>query len=235
MALPVLNEAPKYELVIPSTKKKINYRPFLVKEQKILLIAYESQDRKQIVQAMLDTIAACAQNVDIMKLTTFDVDYIFTQIRSKSVGEKVELNVNCNECSVQNLVTVNLDEIDVDVPGQNMIVPLTDTISLKLKYPDYGYYMSSPNFFNLETQSELMTEIVISCIDSVMTEEESISIKDEAREEVIKFIDSLSPDQFDKISKFVETLPTVRHNLEFKCVSCGVENSRVLEGLDDFF
>ena len=89
MALPVLNEVPKYELTVPSTQENVLFRPFLVKEQKILLLAYESKNRKQIVQAMLDTIGACAQTVDVMKLSTFDVDYIFTQIRAKSVGEKV--------------------------------------------------------------------------------------------------------------------------------------------------
>ena len=182
MALPVLNEVPKYELTIPSTQEKVLFRPFLVKEQKILLLAYESKNRKQIVQAMLDTIGACAQTVDVMKLSTFDVDYIFTQIRAKSVGEKVELNVSCTECNTPNQTTVNLEEIVVDIPDKNMIVPITNEISIKLKYPNYGYYMASSTFFEIETQSEMMTEIVISCLDSVMTEEENISIKDESKE-----------------------------------------------------
>ena len=235
MALPVLNEVPKYELTIPSTQEKVLFRPFLVKEQKILLLAYESKNRKQIVQAMLDTIGACAQTVDVMKLSTFDVDYIFTQIRAKSVGEKVELNVSCTECNTPNQTTVNLEEIVVDITDKNMIVPITNEISIKLKYPNYGYYMASSTFFEIETQSEMMTEIVISCLDSVMTEEENISIKDESKEEITKFIESLTSSQFEKISNFVENLPTLKHTIHYNCINCGVENNKELEGLDDFF
>ena len=235
MALPVLNEVPKYELTIPSTQEKVLFRPFLVKEQKILLLAYESKNRKQIVQAMLDTIGACAQTVDVMKLSTFDVDYIFTQIRAKSVGEKVELNVSCTECNTPNQTTVNLEEIVVDIPDKNMIVPITNEISIKLKYPNYGYYMASSTFFEIETQSEMMTEIVISCLYSVMTEEENISIKDESKEEITKFIESLTSSQFEKISNFVENLPTLKHTIHYNCINCGVENNKELEGLDDFF
>ena len=222
MALPVLNEVPKYELTIPSTQEKVLFRPFLVKEQKILLLAYESKNRKQIVQAMLDTIGACAQTVDVMKLSTFDVDYIFTQIRAKSVGEKVELNVSCTECNTPNQTTVNLEEIVVDIPDKNMIVPITNEISIKLKYPNYGYYMASSTFFEIETQYEMMTEIVISCLDSVMTEEENISIKDESKEEITKFIESLTSSQFEKISNFVENLPTLKHTIHYNCINCGV-------------
>ena len=235
MALPVLNEVPKYELTVPSTQENVLFRPFLVKEQKILLLAYESKNRKQIVQAMLDTIGACAQTVDVMKLSTFDVDYIFTQIRAKSVGEKVELNVSCTECNTPNQTTVNLEEIVVDIPDKNMIVPITNEISIKLKYPNYGYYMASSTFFEIETQSEMMTEIVISCLDSVMTEEENISIKDESKEEITKFIESLTSSQFEKISNFVENLPTLKHTIHYNCINCGVENNKELEGLDDFF
>ena len=235
MALPVLNEVPKYELTIPSTQEKVLFRPFLVKEQKILLLAYESKNRKQIVQAMLDTIGACAQTVDVMKLSTFDVDYIFTQIRAKSVGEKVELNVSCTECNTPNQTTVNLEEIVVDIPDRNMTVPITNEISIKLKYPNYGYYMASSTFFEIETQSEMMTEIAISCLDSVMTEEENISIKDESKEEITKFIESLTSSQFEKISNFVQNLPTLKHTIHYNCINCGVENNKELEGLDDFF
>jgi len=235
MALPVLNEVPKYELTIPSTQEKVLFRPFLVKEQKVLLLAYESKNRKQIVQAMLDTIGACAQTVDVMKLSTFDVDYIFTQIRAKSVGEKVELNVSCTECNTPNQATVDLEEIVVDIPDKNMIVPITNEISIKLKYPNYGYYMASSTFFEIETQAEMMTEIVISCLDSVMTEEENISIKDESKEEITKFIESLTSSQFEKISNFIENLPTLKHTIHYNCINCGVENNKELEGLDDFF
>ena len=111
MALPKLNTAPKYELTVPSTGEKVRFRPFLVKEQKILLIAYESKDRKNIIQAILDTIDSCVEELDVKKLTTFDVDFIFTNIRSKSVGEKITVNMNCKSCSTPNEIEIDLDEI----------------------------------------------------------------------------------------------------------------------------
>jgi predicted house-cleaning NTP pyrophosphatase (Maf/HAM1 superfamily) len=205
MALPSLNTAPSYELIIPSTQKKYNYRPFLVKEQKILMLAYESQDKKQIINAMLDTIKSCIPDIDVRLLTTSDVDYIFTQLRAKSVGEKAE-----------------------------KVVELTDKISVKLKYPTYFDFM---NNLNLESssQTEALMEVVVSCIDSIMTEEENISVKDEPKEEVIKFIESMSSQQFELISEFVQNIPQIEYTTSFKCANCGNEQEVKLQGLDDFF
>lgn len=236
MALPVINDKPKYELKVPSTKKSVRFRPFLVKEQKVLLLAYESKDKRSIVRAMLDTIQSCCDDtIDVYKLSTFDVDYIFTQIRAKSVGESVELTVACSSCSTKNDVSINLENIAIDVPKQDMVLKLTDSISIKFKYPDYGSFLGSDTFFTTESRVEQVTDILISCLDSVMTEDENISIKDEPREEIIRFIDSLSSAQFDKVNKFIDSIPTLKHDINFKCISCGTDNLRTLEGLEDFF
>lgn len=235
MALPQLNTTPKYELKVPSTGKTIKFRPFLVKEQKVLLIAYESQDRRAIIQSMLDTIKACADDIDLKKLTTFDVDYIFTQIRAKSVGEVVELNMQCTQCETNNEVKVNLEEVKMDVKKQDMLIEVTNEITVKLKYPDYHFFIRNPKILNSESRAEVITDLIISCIDSVQTADENINIADEPREEVETFIESLTTSQFEKISEFVQGLPKMSHEVNFTCVNCKHENTRKLEGLEDFF
>ena len=235
MALPQLNTTPKYQLKIPSTGKTVKYRPFLVKEQKVLLIAYESQDRRAIVQSMLDTISSCVEDVNLTKLTTFDVDYIFTQVRAKSVGEMVELNMTCTECETNNEVKVNLEEVQMNVEKRDMAVQITDQISVKLKYPDYNFFIRNPKILNSESQADVLVDIIISCIESVQTDEENINIADEPREEVERFIESLTSSQFEKISEFVKDLPKLTHEAKFTCANCKHENTRTLEGLEDFF
>jgi len=235
MAIPLLNEAPKYELIVPSSKTKLRFRPFLVKEQKVLLLAYESQDKRQVVQAIMDTLKACVEEIDLKALTTFDIDYIFTQIRAKSVGEKVQLSIVCESCSKPNDVDVNLEEIQIDVDDTEKIVKITEEISVKLKYPDYDTLIRNEKFFNSESTSELMMEVMYSCIDSIMTENENILIKDEPKEELINFIESMTSEQFNKIVEFVQSIPTLQHDIHFVCIGCGHENNRTLRGLDDFF
>lgn len=235
MALPQLNTAPKYQLKVPSTGKEVRFRPFLVKEQKVLLIAYESQDRKAIIQSMLDTIKSCVDEVDVKKLTTFDVDYMFTQIRAKSVGESVDLNMSCTECETNNEVKINLEEVKMEVTKKDMIVPITDKISIKLKYPDYSFFIKNSKIVESESQADVMIDVVMSCIDAIQTEDESINIADEPREEVEKFIESLTTSQFEKISNFVQDLPKMTHEVKFTCANCQHENTKILEGLEDFF
>ena len=144
MALPRLNETPQYELVIPSTGNTVNYRPFLVKEQKVLLIAYESQDQKQIVTAILNCISSCTDDeIDVSKLSTFDTDYIFTKIRSKSVGESVTVNGKCQSCEHKNEVDINLDNIELVGNIKPSTVKIRDDILLKMRYPSYYDFVTN--------------------------------------------------------------------------------------------
>lgn len=236
MALPVINDKPKYEMVIPSIKKKVRYRPFLVKEQKVLLLAYESKDKRGIIRAILDTLNACIEeDINVYKLATFDVDYMFSQIRAKSVGETVHLNIDCSKCGTKNEAGLNLDEIKVDVHKQNMIAKITDKISVKFKYPDYNYFTSDNKFFTNETDTDSAIDIIISCLESVMTDDDNTLIADEPREEVVRFVESLTAAQFDKIKDFINSIPQLRHEIKFKCINCGEENTRLVEGLEDFF
>jgi len=235
MALPQLNTTPRYQVKIPSTGKTVRFRPFLVKEQKVLLIAYESQDKVAIIQAMLDTLDSCTEGISAAKLSTFDADYLFTQIRAKSVGEVVDLNIQCTECETHNEVKVNLEDIKMKVPKKDMDVQLTDQITMKMKYPDYNYFLKNPKILGNDSMAESLVDIVIACIESVKTDDEIINISDEPREEVIRFIESLTANQFEKVASFVQDIPKMEHTLKFKCINCEHENERHLEGLEDFF
>lgn len=236
MALPKLNSSPKYELTIPSTGKTVRFRPFLVKEQKVLLIAYESKDKKQVIHAILDTIRACAEDeINVNDLTTFDVDYIFTQIRAKSVGEKVDLRIKCTHCESFNDIQINIEDIKVEVEEGSKVVKLTDEISVKLRYPNYGQFLKNPYMFDSKSDTQTVLEIIVSCIESVMTEEENISLKDESREEIERFIDSMTSDQFEKISEFVQKMPQLKHDVSFTCTNCEEVAEAQLRGIDDFF
>ena len=146
MALPKINDVPKYTTTIPSNGKTIHYRPFLVKEQKVLLIALESQDQQNILRAMVDTLKACIdENVDFYNLATFDIEYLFTKIRSKSVGESSTISITCESCNEQTPVKVNLDDIKIDVPAKNKIIQLTDTAKLIMRYPSYMSVLNNVN------------------------------------------------------------------------------------------
>lgn len=234
MALPSLNATPSYEVKVPSSGELLKYRPFLVKEQKILMLAYESRDKKQIISAMLDTIKSCVEGVDVSKLATFDVDYIFTQLRAKSVGEKINIKLPCDECKADNDIEINVEELSINLEKGEKVVKLTPQISVKLKYPTYQDFMNKVNL-NTESQTETIMDIIVACMDSVMTEEENINLKDETKEEVIKFIESMNTEQFESVSEFVQEMPQLEYKTNIQCVKCGHEQEKVLRGLDDFF
>ena len=139
MALPKLNDTPKYDVVIPSTQNKVRYRPFLVKEEKVLMMALETKDQRKALEAIVDTIEACVtDDIDAKKLTTFDVEYMFTQIRSKSVGETSKINIKCDECNSSIEVEVPIDDVKIELPKISNIVELTKDISIKMKWPAYS-------------------------------------------------------------------------------------------------
>lgn len=236
MALPKINETPGYEMVIPSTGKKVKYRPFLVKEQKVLMIALESQDRKQILGAMLNTLIGCiSDKIDINSLATFDVDYMFTQIRSKSVGEKTTLVNKCEKCEEGTEFTLNLDDIKPPKVKQNIKIKLTDTIEVLMKYPSYNAFINNDKILIEDNQTETLMEFIIECMDSILTEEEQIRLKDESREEIQNFVDSLTADQFKLLTEYITDLPKLKHNFTVNCSKCGHTNAKTLEGIEDFF
>ena len=228
-----------YDLKLPSSGEIIHYRPFLVKEQKILLLAGESNQPKQVIRAITDTIRSCVQeDIDITTLSSFDVDYIFTRIRAKSVGETAELVVKCQECEQDNDVKVDIMQSKVvgDIKPQR--VQLTPDVAIELHYPTYSDLMSNTSVFDGETEnktSEASMNLIMSCMKTLYTDDERIDLKNESRQELMNFMDSLNADQFEKIATFIGNIPKLSYDLEFTCEHCSHDNKILLEGMDNFF
>ena len=234
MVLPKLNTSPKYEMVIPSSKQTVRYRPYLVKEEKVLLMAFESNDSSQAMNAIIDTILVCIdENIKRETLTTFDVEYMFTQIRSKSVGETSKVNVKCEKCETLNAVTINLAEVELDTPESvDNEIQLTPEVSIELSYP------SADSLISIDkeaTQAEKILATIVASIDVIKTEEERVSTKDVTKKEVEEFVDGMTGEQFSNLAEYVKNIPTLKENVEFVCENCGHNNSRELVGFTDFF
>jgi len=235
MALPKLNEVPNYELVIPSTGKTVTYRPFLVKEQKVLLMALESEDEKQIVDAMMNTIKACLlENIQFNNLTSFDVEYIFVQIRGKSVGETSDIVLPCKQCEENNEIKIKLDDIKVEIEEIDNQVQLTEKYTLVLKYPKYNALASTPEA-DTDTATLMLYTIIKNCLDELRTDEDIIKFDDESQEEINNFVENLTGEQFNKIVEFVQKIPALTHTVNFECKECNHKNEYVLRGAQDFF
>ena len=201
-----------------------------------MLVAFESQDQKQILNSMLACIESCVPGVDVMKLATFDVDYMFTQVRSKSVGETSTVLSACTECREENEVKINLADINVKSDGlKTEVIEISDDISLEMKYPTYedtlGYVKSELS----DNAAETMFNSIATCINAVQTKDENILLKHEPREEIETFINSLTTQQLEKITSFVDGMPTLIHEQKYTCKKCGHENTLQMKGLQDFF
>lgn len=235
MALPKLNDQPKYELVIPSTQQTVKYRPFLVKEEKVLLLAMESNDQKQILNSIVDTIEACvADKINRSKLTTFDVEYIFLQLRSKSVGEVSELKLACTECEHPNDYKVPLDTISIDMPDVDKMVKISDDIQLELQYPAFATIMSDKEILG-DNQARATFAMIRACMKTVYTEDEKMELSEYSTEEVDDFLNSMNTEQFGRMKEFMDTMPKLQQSVEFKCEECNHENKTMLEGMQSFF
>ena len=233
MPLPVLS-TPTYELTIPSSGQTVQYRPFLVKEEKILLMANEGGEATEIVRAMKQIIGNCIQNgynTDNMPL--FDVEYIFLKLRSKSVNEFSEVGFRCPECDEVNRVQIDLSSVEIftDDAHSNK-VELTNDIGLIMKYPQ----LDSINMNDLQsTDVDTIFNVVSSCIDSIYQGEEIHDSGDYTREEISEFINNLTQEQFLKIQQFFDTMPKLSHTVPYTCNKCEYNEPLVLEGLQNFF
>ena len=230
MALPLLNDTPKYELKIPSTGKKVKFRPFLVKEEKVLLVAAESKDPNLMISTIIDTIKACVQsNVNVDSLTTFDLEYLFIQLRAKSVGERAPLKIKCESCEAENDYEVDFDDIKCVVKQKDNVIKLTDDISVEMKYPSYNELRDT------DDEEEAGLNVLHSCISAVLTPDDRIDVADEPVESVKNFINSMTADQFKKISEFATNIPKVEYDIDFDCEKCGEHTHIELRGVQDFF
>ena len=234
MALPVLNAA-KYKTIIPSLNKEVEYRPYLVKEEKILMIALESNDQKQILTAIKDVINNCLyDDIDVNKLAMFDIETLFLKLRSKSVGETTEVKAKCEKCEHEHVQQINFDDIKLpEVKNKITKIKLTDTVGVMLKYPSISD-VEKHNINEGESVENIM-EIITVCIDSIYDADNVYSAKDESRKSLKEFIDSLNSQQFSKMTNFFESIPALAYNLKFKCNKCEHENEIELRGLQNFF
>lgn len=236
MALPKLNDTVKYSIKIPSSGQEIRFRPFLIKEEKVLLLAMESKDGKMIMNSILDTIEACVEDqVNWSTLPLFDIEYIFLQIRSKSVGETSDVKIKCKKCEEYNDITVNLEDIKVTVPKKTKTIQLDDQYTLEMKYPSVRDIINMDLLNDDMTVTDMTFKSISMCIKAVVTENERIELADESQEEIDNFINSLNSKQFNDLKKFVDGIPQLKHKIEFACTSCEEPNTVNLRGTDDFF
>ena len=231
MALPEI-ATPTYTLTIPSTKKKVKYRPFLVKEQKILILAMENEDQEQILDAITNTIKSCLiTKVDMATLALFDIEYLFLQIRARSISEEIEMRVTCaddGETTVD--VKFMVDDVKVNFPkGHTNIVKLDNDLTIEMQYPDLDYF-TKINFMDEKVDEY---ELVAKCIKRVYVGEDDFT--SDSLDESKAWVEGLTNNQFEKIQQFFETMPTLRHVLKVKNPKTKVTNEVVLEGLSDFF
>ena len=237
MPLPKI-ATPTYELVIPSTKKKIKYRPFLVKEEKVLILAMESEDTKQIASAVKDVIKNCiiTRGVKVEELSTFDIEYLFLNIRGKSVGEEVEVLLTCPDDGTTKAPTViDLDSIQVQYDEEHSRdIKLDDTLTLRMRYPSMNEFIQN-NFVVSDVNLDNTFDIITSCIEQIYSEEESWSSADCTEKELKEFVEQLNSKQFKEVETFFSTMPKLSHKLVVTNPNTGVDNEIILEGLASFF
>ena len=238
MPLPKI-ATPTYELEIPSSKKKIKYRPFLVKEEKILIIAMESEDSKQIAEAVKTVISNCilTKGIRIEDLATFDIEYLFLNIRGKSVGEDVEVLVTCpDDGSTQVPTSISLDEIKIQVnEDHTRDIKLDSSLTLRMKYPSMTEFIKSNFSTGADMSVDDTFDLISSCVEQVFSDEESWAAVDCTKKELAEFLEQLSSKQFKQIEKFFDTMPKLSHTIKVKNPNTGVESEVVLEGLSAFF
>lgn len=238
MALPQLNNTPYYDITIPSTGENTRFRPYLVKEEKVLLVAYETQDVTQITNAMLHIIDSCVETINTQKITTFDMEYIFLQIRSKAVGENVDLKIMCThgECMEQTDVKVNIADIKIVMPdNKNNIIELEEDMSIELKYPYYKVIASNKIIMESESEIEILYETIQACLNVLQLKDERIVFADEPYEEIVNFVGNLSTEQFRKLQDFVNSIPVISKDVTFTCAKCNNDVTQTLQGTSDFF
>ena len=239
MPLPKIN-TPTYEMTLPSTGKKIRYRPFLVREEKILIMAMESENMSDITNAIVQILSECilTENVKVEDLATFDIEYLFLNVRARSVGETVDVNITCpDDGETQVEMTIDIDSIKIQkTRGHKNIIKLDDNLSMKLRYPSLKQFVES-NFETGQIESEVgqSLSMITSCIEMIYNSEESWEAADCSKKELDEFVEQMNTKQFKEIEKFFTTMPKLSHTIIVKNPVTKVESEVVLEGLAPFF
>jgi hypothetical protein len=238
MPLPKIS-TPTHELELPSTGQTIQFRPFLVREEKLLVLALESENTKEITTAIKTVIKNCIQTkgIKVETLPTFDIEFLFLNIRGKSVGEDIEVNIICPDDGETYVpVTINIDEIKVQKNKDHTNkIKVDDSIVMEMKYPSLEQFIKSNFDFSGDSSMEQSFDLVATCIDKIYTEEEVWSSSDVTKKELIDFLEQMNSSQFKEIEKFFETMPKLSHTVKIKNPNTEVESEVVLEGLSSFF
>ncbi len=238
MPLPKI-ATPTYSMVLPSLEKEINYRPFLVKEEKLLVLALESEDTKQITQAIKAVLKSCVQTkgIKVETLPTFDIEFLFLNIRGKSVGEQIDVNVICPDDEKTSVkVVIDLDDIKIQkTEGHTNKIELDKNLMMELKYPSLDEFIKNNFDFKDENAMDQSFKLIASCIDKIYTDEEVWAAADCTRKEITEFLESMNSQQFKKIEGFFSTMPKLSHTIKVKNPETKVESEVVLEGLASFF
>ena len=238
MPLPTI-ATPTYELELPSTGKKVKYRPFLVKEEKLLVLALETESTKDITTAIKNVLKNCIQTrgIKVENLPTFDIEYLFLNIRGKSVGEEIEVNLICpDDDATQVPTTINIDDIQIqkDEKHTNKI-KLDESLMMEMKYPSLDQFIRSNFDFKEESNVDQSFDLIAACIDKIYNEEEVWSTSDCTKKEVRDFLEQMNSMQFKEIESFFETMPKLSHSIDITNPKTKVESTVVLEGLSSFF
>ena len=234
MALPKLN-VPRYSLILPSNGVKVKYRPFLVKEEKMLLLAMESEDQEQMAETITNLLESCTNLTNVKDLATFDIEYLFLQIRSKSVGETVDVMMTCpDDEETQVKVTIPLDKIEVQTdPEHSKELKLTPDVGLVMQYPSMEMFIK--NNFADENQVENIFEIAADCIVQIFEGDEVYEAKESSKTELIEFIEQMNTQQFQDVQKFFETMPKLKYDVKFTNPKTKKKHTVSLDGLAAFF
>tara|TARA_R110002012_G_scaffold122507_6_gene272594 strand:+ start:13551 stop:14246 length:696 start_codon:yes stop_codon:yes gene_type:complete len=231
MALPIL-EANRYTCELPITKKKVEYRAFLVKEQKHLLIAGESEDNTIINRSVVDLLQSCVYtDLNLKEIPISDVEYLFVQIRVKSVGETSDLLLSCTKCEEQNEQVIDLSKLEMNMTVPDPHIKLNETMGLYMTYPSMGDVDMDDN----SSETEQVFKLMASCVESIYDGEEVYTRDDMNPKELSAFIDSMNTDQFSELNEYITNIPRLEHKVSYECKSCGTHNEVVLAGLSDFF
>ena len=238
MPLPKIS-TPTYELVLPSSGKKVKYRPFLVKEEKILIMALESEDTKQITSAIKSVLSDCilSRGIKIDKLATFDIEYLFLNVRGKSVGETVEVNVTCPDDGQTKVeMVIDIDSIKIQKDSNHSdIIRLDDSLSVQMNYPSLDQFIETNFDTSNNSQVDESLNVIMSCIKQVYNEEESWDATDCTKKELRDFVESMNSKQFKEVENFFETMPKLSHKIKVMNPNTKVESEVVIEGLASFF
>lgn len=239
MPLPIIN-TPEYYLELPSTGQRVKYRPFVVREEKVLLLALESEDLSEMSNAVKNVLSSCvkADNLDIESLPTFDIEYLFLNIRGKAVGEEIEVNILCPDDNDTYVMTkIFIDEIKVNKnPDHQKQIKINDSLMMEMKYPSLEQFIKvNFDLQNKKNQLDQSLELIASCVDKIYNEEEVWTSSDVTEKEIVEFLENMNSTQFRQIEQFFETMPRLQHTIKVRNPNTKIESEVTLIGLSDFF